>query len=405
MPRRRTLRRNSLTATSEPARARFSRLYGAATLGLLDLGAPAHRSLMREDVISWGKTWLHAGNAVLTFSGPVPADLDVVLPPAAETPARPPVRRLPYRQTGWLGGGRVPLAVSLDISSPDRGVKFIAGLVIERSLFEELRERRHLVYSVDSHVAFVSTDAAALTHVLDPQPDDILATAEAALAVVRTLAASGPPQELLDRICEEWRNLEEDSDTLYATIVGSATRWVRDGVEPIGVDHQPMTNVTPEQVRAVVAEALPTLLVSLGDFPTEPNDDQVTERLSLPWAKAPEGHYESLGGRKIFAALMRSGVDTFDAKRFSAQRGQQIIVDAERITLTVPQFGNVETRWDRLVLAGECTKCGLWDLTDDAGEGILVQPSQWRGGDKLSSRLTSLVPPDVRYPLDHAGWH
>ena len=380
-------------------------LYGGATVGLLDLGAPAHRSLTRADVVSWGRTWLHAGNAVLTFSGPVPANLDVVLPPAAETPTRPVVTRLPYRQTGWLAGGRVPLAVSLDICSagPERQVRDgpchrtdpVRGSARTQAPGLQRRRSRSSCFA----------DVSALTHVLDPQPDDILATAEASLAALRTLAGAGPPQELLDRICEEWRNLEEDSDTLYANLVNGAARWVRDGVAPLGVDHEPMTSVTPEQVRGVVADALSTVLLSLGDFHSDLTEQQVTEKLALPLAKAPEGHYESLGARKTFAALMRSGVDTFDAKRFSAQRGQQIIVDPERITLSVPQFGNVETRWDRLVLAGECTKCGLWDLTDDAGEGILVQPSQWRGGDKLTSKLTRLVPAHARYPLDHAAWH
>ena len=380
--------------------------YGAATLGLLDLGAPAHRSLTREDAISWGRTWLHAGNAVLTFSGPVPADLDVVLPPAADTPERPEISRLPYRRTGWVGGGRVPLAVSLDIGSEDRAVKFVTSLVIERALFEDLRERRHLVYSVDGHVGLVSHETSALTHVMDPQPDDILATAEAALDVLRGLAADGPPQELLDRIVEEWRNLEEDSDTLYGFVVSAASRWVRDGVEPLGIDHEPMASVTVEHVRAVLETSLSTVLVSLGEFATDLTPEQVTERLALPWAKSPEGHYESMGsGRKVFSALMRSGVDTFDAKTFSGRRGHQIIVDPERITMSVPNFGNVEARWDRLVLAGRCTKCGMWDLTDDAGEGVLIQPSQWRGGDKLASKVSSYVTSEVRYPLDHAAWH
>ena len=383
----------------------FLEQYGAATLGLLDLGAPAHGSLTRAEALQWSRTWLHAGNAALTFSGPVPATLNVALPSATATPNRPLVTRLPYRETGWLSGGAVPLAVSLQVTSANRSAKFVTGVVIQRTLFEELRERKHLVYSVGSRVNAVSHDTSAVTHVLDPQPNDIMATAESAVGALRGLAANGPPQELLDRLVEEWRNLEEDSDTLYSTLVGAAARWLHDGTEPLGVDHEPMVGVTSELVRGVVQASLSTLFVSLGSFTTDLTYDQVTAKLSLPWAHSPKGHYESMEGRNRVSALRRSGVQVFEPKRSAKRRGQQIIVDPERIAMSVPHLGSLEFRWDHLVLAGSCARCGMWDLTDDAGENVLLRPPQWRGGEKLSAQLTLLVPPAAHYSLDHAAWH
>lgn len=379
--------------------------YGAATLGLLDLGFPAHRSLTRADAVAWARTWLHSGNAVLTFSGPMPQQLDVTLPPAAPLPERPVITPLPHRVHGWVGGGRVPVALSFDLTNPNRDIKFVTGLAIEKALFEELRTARHLVYSVEGHVGLRSHDTSAVTQVLDPQPENILATAEAALAVLRGLATQGPSQDLLDRVVEEWRNSEEDSDVLYSALLGSAARWVRDGVEPLGIDHRPMATVTPEQVRQTVARSLDTLLVSFGDFETDMTPEAMSDRLQLPWARTPKGHYESMGGKEMFKALMRSESDIFDAKRFGGQRGQQIVLDPERLSWIIPDYGVTECRWDGIVLAGRCGTCGLWDITDTSGDGMLLQPTKWRGGDKIAPKLVARLNPESVYPIEHAAWH
>ena len=379
--------------------------YGAATLGLLDLGFPAHRSLTREQALDWAANWLHAGNAVLAFSGPVPEGLDLHLPDARTTPVRATPTALPYRRHGWVAGGRLPLATTIEISNPDRNVKYVTGAAISRALLDDLRMERHLVYSVDGAGFPIDVETSAITFVLDPQPADILATAEGVLQVLRRLAAEGPSQRLLDRMVTEERNLEEDSDALYANLIGGATRWVRAGVEPLGIEHEPVAKVDADSVRATVAAALDSILISLGDFDTNLTPEQVTERLGLPWAREPQGHYESMSGTQMFKALMKSDADTFDPKMFSKLRGQQIIVDNERVAWAGSDFGVIECRWDEIVLAGRCRDCGFWDITDLAGGGFVVRPSLWRGGDKLVAKLEAKVPAAVRYPIEHTPWH
>ena len=379
--------------------------FGAATLGLIDLGFPAHRSLAREDALEWAATWLHAGNAVIALSGPVPDGLDIHLPPAHETPVRATPAALPYRRHGWIVGGRLPLATTIEISHPDRNVKYVTGAVIGRALLEGLRMERHLVYSVDGAGFPLGPDSSSITLVLDPQPADIFASAEAVLEVIRGLASEGPSQRLMDRIVEEERNLEEDSDALYANLIGAAGRWVRAGVQPLGLDHAPIAGVDATEVKQTIAAALDTILVSLGDFDTDLTPEQVSERLALPWARDPKGHYESMSSTQMFKALMKSDSDTFEPKMFSKLRGQQIMVDPDRVAWASSDYGLVECRWDDIVLAGHCRECGMWDLTDHTGGGFVVKPGLWRSGEKLVARFEAKLPPAVRYPVEHAPWH
>lgn len=379
--------------------------YGAATLGLIDVGFPAHRSLTRDDALEWAATWLHAGNAVIALSGPVPDTLDVHVPQAHTTPVRATPVALPHRRHGWIAGGHVPLGLTIEVSNDDREVKYVTGAVISRALLEGLRMERHLVYSVDGAGFPLGPDSSALTLVLDPQPADIFASAEAVLEVLRGLATEGPSTRLMDRIVDEERNLEEDSDALYANLIGGATRWVRSGTEPLGINHAPVAAVDAEAVRATVARGLDTLLISLGDFETNLTPEQVTEKLGMPWARDTPGHYEGMSGTQIFKALMKSDADSFEPKMFSKLRGQQIIVDPERVVWVGSEYGIIECRWDEIVLAGRCRECGLWDLTDLSGGGFLVKPPLWRGGDKLTAKLEAKVPLAVRYPIEHAAWH
>jgi hypothetical protein len=383
----------------------FLERFGAATLGLLDLGFPAHRSLTRDDAVAWARTWLHAGNAVIALSGPVPEALNIALSPAEATPIRAIPAALPYRRHGWLGGGLPPLALTIEISHPDRHVKYVASTVIRKALLEGLRTERHLVYSVDGAAFPIGQDTVSMTLVFDPRPADIFASAEAALQVLRGLAVDGPSQRLMDRIGEEERNLEEDSDTLYAHLVGGAAHWLRTTIEPLGIDHSPVAAVDPVAVKDTIAAALDSILISLGDFETDLTPDQVTEKLGLPRAKDPQGHYESMSTTQMFKALMKSDADTFEPKMFSKLRGQQIMVDPDRVAWASSDYGVVECRWDEIVLAGNCRSCGFWDLTDHTGGGFMVKPTLWRSGEKLASRLEAKLPPSVRYPVEHATWH
>jgi len=383
----------------------FLERYGATTYGLLDLGAPAHQYLTLADVVAWADAYFHAGNAVIALSGPVPENLDIVLPPARPIPQRRTPTRLEHRRNGWLGGGQVPVALSLDLTTDNREARFAALNCLDIALFDELRTIRHLVYSVKSLTLYPEPDTAVVTYVLDPRPENILETVDAALSVLRGIADSGPAHEVFDKFQERWRVAEADSDALYSNVLGSAARWVRIGVEPMGLGQQTSQSAGPAEVRDVVSRALTSLLVSFAPIETTLTADQITDRLGLPHATDPRNFYESGKPPNSLARLRDSDMVSFSPKRSSRMKGQRLVIDAECIAWFAEGYGVHELRWDRLVLAGHCAHCGLWCLTDAHGAGMYIQAAWWRGSPMLLAKINEHVPLPNRYPLMHAGWH
>ncbi|WP_062304020.1 insulinase family protein [Demequina subtropica] len=373
--------------------------FGASTLGLLDLGMPAHRSLSREQALEWAATWLHAGNAVLTFTGPVPDGLGVDLPAARPLPERAAIAPLGHRRHGWLGGGAAPLALSFALDASERGAVYVAGAAIQRTLLDQLRTERHLVYSVDAFVARTDATTRWAVVALDPRREDILATAVAAVEILRTLAAEGPSDELMAAILEEDENITAHSGAQIAHLDDAAMNLLRHGVEPAAIDAVDMAAVPLDRVREAIAGAVETLLVSLGEIDDEITPEQLSERLGLPWAREPEGHYESMSTAARVKAFMPDSVEMLSPRWFSGMRGAQLIFDPERILMLAPELGIVELRWDAIALAGVCVDCGHWDLTGENGAGFVIEPGRWRGGAKAVDALRERVPAGAVYEV------
>jgi len=377
--------------------------FGAHTLGMLDLGAPAHRSHTREAALAHARTWLHSGNAVLSFTAEPPPTLDVTLPTATPMPARAVIEPLAYRRHGWIAGGMLPVVLSMTLDTSDSEARFVSQGVLFRAMLDELRTRLHLIYSVDGFAARTGTDSAYIALVLDPKQPDIVPTAQAALAILRSLASDGPSADLLAEVATESRHQSANSEVQASYLLDAAHNWVRYGSTPVGLDIENPESVTPEAVRKVLADALQTLLVSLGDVDTDLDVDGMSEALGLPAAKEPEGHYAAMSGPAMFKAMMHPDVKVFDPKWFKGLKGSQLILDPTRLMFIVPDQGLLEIDWSHLALAGVCKDCGHWDLTDHDGRGLIIEPANWRGGDSIARALHEKVPAGARYQVNHPG--
>jgi len=221
------------------------------------------------------------------------------------------------------------------------------------------------------------------------------------LATLRNLATDGPGDALLDHVRAEEREAGHHSEVQLEHLLGAAAAWLRFGMEPRSLAELSTDTVTGDHVRDVLHRALDTLLVSLGPIDTPSEPDELAAILGLPWAKGPDCHYAGMSNVARMKALMASDVEILSPRLFKGARGQQLILDPSRITWSVGSVGVIEVTWNEIVMAGECVDCGHWDLTDYAGDGFVVEPSKWRGGEKAVDAMRRNIPESLRYEIRH----
>lgn len=365
--------------------------YGTQSFGLLDLGQPAHRTHTPEMVAEFAQRWLHAGNAVLSFTGPVPENLDVELPAARErTPDEDPLP-LAGRERGWVTNFGQPAAFSLIVDGP-REVRSAFAWCLEETLFDELRVDANLIYSVDAYTGLLRGERRILAMVLDPSEEDVERTAIAATRVLRRLAAEGPSDEVLARIREQLRAAVSDPSYRAEILTSKAAELARHGM--LTPDDVSFEKVTADDVREVAARALPTLLWSLA---REELEEATAQELDLPDVST-RSELAELPKREMFRRLMKAEI--LSPRWGTGLRGTDLIIDEERIVVAHKE-GIVDVPFRSLVLAGVCSDedCGHWDLTTADGGGMLFHPKAWRGAEKAVRMLEARVPAEIRYSL------
>jgi predicted Zn-dependent peptidase len=365
--------------------------YGTRSLGLLDLGQPAHRTHTAEMVTEFARRWLHTGNAVLSFTGAVPDNLAVMLP---DGPRRAPdiaPEPLPDRARGWVTNFGQPAAFSVFTSGP-RPARTAYSWCLEETLFDELRVEANLIYAVDAYTGALGGDRRIVAMTLDPSEDDVELAAVAGTRVLRRLAEQGPTVEVLERIREQLRAAVSDPGYRSDILETKAVELARHGdIEP---DDVSFADVTAEDVRLVAADALPTLLWSLA---REELKEETARELDLPDVST-RSSLSDLPRRELFRRFMKA--DILSPKWGTGMRGADLIVDDERIAIA-HNSGLADVRFADLALAGVCTDkdCGHWDLTTIDGGGLIFQPRGWRGAEKALRRLETHVPVEIRYAL------
>lgn len=119
--------------------------FGADGIGLHQIGAAGTVGLTKAEIVDWAATWLTAANAMLTFTGPVPAGLDVWLPAGAHVERQDRCEQL-IVSPALIESENVGVALSLVTAFTT------APLLAETLAYELLDRLRHahgLVYSVD----------------------------------------------------------------------------------------------------------------------------------------------------------------------------------------------------------------------------------------------------------------
>ncbi|MHA7283432.1 peptidase M16 family protein [Arthrobacter sp. TMS2-4] len=160
--------------------------FGAEGPGIGQFGAPATTGFSREEAIEWTRTWFTRHNAAVTFSGHLPDELDLQLPPGKPTVRTEPTPLItvPTLVLSEKAG------VALSLIVPLRH----AGLLAD-ALVYELRERlghdQGLIYSVEPIMTVLGSDSVQLELVLDPIEENTRKTLKKALTAVRDIADRG----------------------------------------------------------------------------------------------------------------------------------------------------------------------------------------------------------------------
>lgn len=386
-------------ADERPGRGHLVDRFGNRSIGLLDLGTPAHRSHSRAEVLRFADDWFHAGNAALSFTGPIPEGLTIVLPPARPMPERPEARVIRHGQ--WVVNGEVPVVVSLVFDSEDRATAAVATSLLNDAFHDRLRGERHLIYSVLTQQLPLGIDTLLCAYALDPRPEHVVETARAALDVIRGLASDGPTAEAVAEQLDRWRHSDADPANHTDYLDGRAVAMLRGRRERGDVSPPPSLDaVTPAAIQALFATSLETVFVTLGDDLEAEGDEQITEALGLPPAEDPDPLFPSLTKRELLRHYTQDTTEIFGGKLFSSARGADLVVDTERVSLV--DDGVFEVRFDHLVLATYSEKLKLWTLIAEQGHLLFVDLDMWRGAAKLHTLLGQRIPGAVQVEVDAA---
>lgn len=384
-----------------PGRGHLIDRFGNQSVGLLDLGSPAHRSLTRAEALAFAETWLHAGNAALSFTGPVPEGLDVSLPEARSLPPRPAPRVI--RNGMWVVNGTTPVALSVVLSGDDRAARTIAGALIHDALFDTLRTERHLIYSVDPFSTVIDGTHRLDCYALDPRPENALEAATEAAGVLRALGAEGPSADAVAAQILRYNMEDEDPGAQAADLDGLVTSTLRGRRVHGDVSPPPaVCAVTADDVRRVIAGGLDSLFVTFGDDLQADSDDQVTDALDLAPAEGPSSTLTSMTKRELFAHTMKDSTDIFNGRTFRGARGAQVMVDPERVAI-IDDEGIFEVPVTDLVLATYSEERRTWVFMAAEGHVLVIDLDQWRGANALHAAIEKRVPAAVRCTIDRVG--
>ncbi|GEP47233.1 insulinase family protein [Microbacterium saccharophilum] len=371
--------------------------FGNQSLGLLDFGSPAHRSHTRADALRFADTWLHAGNAALTFTGPIPDGFTLSLPPARPVPERTPPE--PIRHEAWIPNGEVPLVLSLVLRSPDAAHTAVARTLLEDALLGRLRTERHLVYSVNGFAFPLGAGATFVGYAMDPRAEDALAAATGAVELLRELAETGPDEAAIREQIEAWDAADDDPLAQAAQLDAIAAGVLRGRRERDDVEAVDLHAVTAADVQRVIADAMTTRFITFaGDTPL-PDDDEVTAALGMPPAEDPTPLAVTLSRGDWVRHVMPAEVEVFGGRAFRGLRGASLFVDLERVTFA-SSAGTMEVRFDSMPVALYSEGQRFWCLVGREGHFMIVDLDQWRGAAKLHDLLGTRIPGDVQAGVD-----
>ena len=242
--------------------------FGVTNVRELGLGVltPADIERRRDQAFT-------AGNAAVWMYSPEPPRLDFELP---DGPRRPPPPAEPLSGVefpAWVPSGTGGIAVAM-LGSRSVASSLALGAIAER-LHQRLRQEQGLAYSVDGGRLPLGPDLAHMVVTADCQDRSATAAATVILEELERFGSEGPTEdELADMNRRADRTPPDDPDAAKSGLDFAATE-VLVGADPL--DREQLRRlrheVTPEDARAAIHDALGSRLVIVPDSCPRPSED------------------------------------------------------------------------------------------------------------------------------------
>ncbi len=340
-------------------------LIGSPEYGLEWVG-PTH-------VGAWAAGHFTAANAMLTLTGPPPAELTLNLPMGTYVPVAMPPEDAGFRPESQVKLRSQPAGVCLG-SVALRSVPLVMAVaIIGQRMRERLRHDLGLVYSVQASYEPLSADEAFVYIGTDCEPMYNDRVSEAFMSEIREFARAGPTQAELDRAHEEPAPAD-----VNGTMRSELNRLSHDellGHRVVDQDEAAALRAatTIEAVRDAFAEAIARCLV----IPSEDYDEGLTPR--------PRRSQEPFSGRHHRARRQAHG---------SISR---LVVGDEGVSaLAEGRWVSIGYRDLALVTR---PAAGIRHLFSRQGGWIELDATAWWRGDRIIQALDSHLPPETFLPM------
>lgn len=308
-----------------------SRRTGLAGPGLLGTrGAGVHR-VTADAVRRHAAEWFVRSNAVLVLTGPPPPALRLPLPDGPR-PEEEPWRALGLPLPACMVG-EVPRP-TLSLLFPRGLVATVAANVLRERILDDLRHERGLVYEVEGGGIRLSATQGLATFAVDGAEANIAEISERLWTIVRELAEHGPtPEEIAHQRVGFGRYLQDPGATMD-WLDHVAYRFLYSGkVADRAAEAAEFAGITEDEVRDVVRDAVPTVLLGV------PDGTRVPEGLVDHTDWAPESAWTSRGR-------------TFRRRPLAwAPRGLAVTAGEDGITFHTREF-TFGAPWDEVVGVG-----------------------------------------------------
>ncbi len=365
--------------STNPAHAAALALrFGYVGLGLAPLGTLPAAALTPEQVRAHAQRYAVRGNAAVYLSGPIPPGLRLPLP-EGPGPQIPLPALLGPNPPGWIAWD-TPWPV-LSYLGPDGPARRGADRILIERLTERLRHDEGLVYAVRPEVVVLGPELRLTTLAAECRVERAAEIAERMWEIATELAATGPTRE---EFAHDLAGLQAHFDDPRSAL----SEAVLAACESVGGRTTPSRRTLLEGREGLtapdVAEALGRALESA--YLIVPRGQQVrgglAELAACPGSWTPPPRAEALSRRR----------------RSEAPRGTALFLLPDGIGFRGVDGFHDMVRWKDCV--GVAVDGDVRLVTGRQRCAVLVDPRDWRDGDRAVAAVDANVPAELFYRLD-----